>query len=303
MPKILVFGSLNIDDVYTVEHFVRPGETIHPLQYQSFPGGKGLNQCVAFVRAGAQTYLAGKIGEDGQLLTRFLQEAGVDSQYVLPSECRTGRATIQVDAQGQNSIILYQGANADISEEDINEILSAFEAGDILVTQNETNATAMLIEKAFQAGLQVAFNPSPIDASIQSCDLSKVTWLFINEIEGEELTGQSEPEQISAELLRRYPDLKIILTLGKQGVRYQEQGLVAEHGIYPVPVVDTTAAGDTFTGFFLGSIARGETPQSALQLASAASSIAVSAKGAAISIPALEEVIQFIKLHKQEESL
>lgn len=294
MPKVIVFGSLNIDHVYSVQHFVRPGETIHPLQYESFPGGKGLNQCVAFERSGADTYLAGKIGSDGTMLLEFLERVGVNSEFVIRSDERTGCATIQVDENGQNSIILYQGANSQITEKDMDQVFRSFSAGDILVTQNETNVTARLLQKAHDYGLLVAFNPSPIDSEIDRCDLSNVSWLFINEIEGEQLTGYRQPEKITEKLLHAYPEMKIILTLGKDGVRYQDKEHTYSHGIYTMKVVDTTAAGDTFTGFFLGSVAKGEPADHALELASVASSLTVSKKGAAISIPTIQEVMQYL---------
>lgn len=294
MSKVIVFGSLNIDQVYTVEHFVQPGETIQPLRYQSFPGGKGLNQCVAFERSGAETFLAGKIGRDGGMLLDFLHQAGVNTEFVIQSGEKTGCATIQVDSTGQNSIILYQGANASVTEQDVASVLDAFCAGDILVTQNETNATALLLKEASRRGLLTAFNPSPINAAVWECDLSCVTWLFINEIEGEQLTGETEPERITSRLLEQYPNLRVVLTLGKDGVRYQDREQCCTHGIYPLKVVDTTAAGDTFTGFFLGSIAKGESVPRALELASVASSLAVSKQGAAISIPTIREVLEYL---------
>lgn len=290
--KILSLGSLNLDYVYKVEHFVQAGETIASLGRNEFCGGKGLNQSIALARAGAQVYHAGKIGADGDKLKRKLEDNGVNTDFVLVDESLpTGHAVIQVDAKGQNCIIIYGGANRAIQTADIDGILSAFAPGDIMLVQNEISNLGYAIEKAHAAGLQVALNPSPIDAALVSSQaLRYVDWFILNEIEGYELTGERQPQAIGDALHKRFTACRVVLTLGKQGVLYSDGRRTARHGIYDVPVIDTTAAGDTFTGYFLASMTEEISIERALELASKASSLAVSRAGAADSIPSRRQV-------------
>lgn len=290
--KILNFGSINIDNVYHVDDFVKPGETKKSLSFQVFPGGKGLNQSVALARAGAAVYHAGKIGTDGQWLADLMKTSGVDTTLVEKAKCDTGKAIIQVSDTGQNAIILYEGANQEMDRKYIERVLDQFCAGDILVLQNEINLVPEMIELARQRGLKIALNPSPANEVIHQCDLSKIQWLLLNEVEGEWMTGKKEPEEICRELLKAYPDMEVVLTLGSQGVLYQSAEKKCFQKAFKVDAVDTTGAGDTFTGYFLRCVSEGETPEKALRLASKAASIAVSRAGAAVSIPYWSEVVR-----------
>ncbi len=294
MNRILNFGSLNVDHVYTVEHFVRPGETIDSLEMEVFPGGKGLNQSVAFARAGAEVYHAGKIGKDGGFLTQLLQSAGVDVSFVETINGYTGKAIIQVEeSTGQNSIILYGGANRQMTELYIDQVLGAFSGNEILVLQNEINLVEYILRKASKKGMLVALNPSPIGEELKHWDLHGVTWLLLNEIEGEALTGEKEPERITDVFLKQYPQMKIVLTLGKDGALYRDKDKNFRQAIYSTQAVDTTAAGDTFTGYFLAASARGVSPEEAMEEAAKASAITVSRPGAAVSIPTRQEVLSY----------
>lgn len=294
MNRILNFGSLNIDHVYTVEHIVSPGETVDSLEMEVFPGGKGLNQSVALARAGAEVYHAGKIGKDGAFLTHLLQSAGVDVSFVETINGYTGKAIIQVETTtGQNSIILYGGANRQMTELYIDQVLGAFSGNEILVLQNEINLVEYILRKAAKKGIQIALNPSPIGEELKRWDLHGVTWLLLNEIEGEALTGEKDPEQITDSLLKQYPEMKIVLTLGKEGALYRDKDKSFRQGIYQTQAVDTTAAGDTFTGYFLAASARGVSPEEAMEEAAKASAITVSRPGAAVSIPTRQEVLSY----------
>ncbi len=294
MNRILNFGSLNVDHVYTVEHFVRPGETIDSLEMEVFPGGKGLNQSVAFARAGAEVYHAGKIGKDGGFLTQLLQSAGVDVSFVETINGYTGKAIIQVEeSTGQNSIILYGGANRQMTELYIDQVLGAFSGNEILVLQNEINLVEYILRKASKKGMLVALNPSPIGEELKHWDLHGVTWLLLNEIEGEALTGEKEPERITDVFLKQYPQMKIVLTLGKDGALYRDKDKNFRQAIYSTQAADTTAAGDTFTGYFLAASARGASPEEAMEEAAKASAITVSRPGAAVSIPTRQEVLSY----------
>ena len=294
MNRILNFGSLNVDHVYTVEHFVRPGETIDSLEMEVFPGGKGLNQSVALARAGAEVYHVGKIGKDGGFLTQLLQSAGVDVSFVETINGYTGKAIIQVEeSTGQNSIILYGGANRQMTELYIDQVLGAFSGNEILVLQNEINLVEYILRKASKKGMLVALNPSPIGEVLKHWDLHGVTWLLLNEIEGEALTGEKEPERITDVFLKQYPQMKIVLTLGKDGALYRDKDKNFRQAIYSTQAVDTTAAGDTFTGYFLAASARGASPEEAMEEAAKASAITVSRPGAAVSIPTRQEVLSY----------
>ena len=188
--KILNFGSLNIDYVYNVDHFVQKGETISSSQMNIFSGGKGLNQSVALGRAGAKVFHAGRIGKDGEFLVEQLKEAGVNTDLVVVDEdCSTGHAIIQNDAEGDNCILLYGGANQRITKEQIDAALEQFDAGDYLVLQNEISNLPYLMEKAAEKQMKIVLNPSPMDEKIKALPLDKVTLFFVNEIEAER-TGE-----------------------------------------------------------------------------------------------------------------
>lgn len=289
--KILNFGSLNLDYVYSVDHFVRAGETISSSLMEQFCGGKGLNQSVAFARAGADVYHAGCIGAEGGMLRRMLDDSGVNTRFVktVPNVA-CGHAIIQVNKNGENCILLYGGANQAITEDFMDEVFSDFSEGDLLMLQNEVNGLATMIQKAKEKNMTVALNPSPFNEKITALDLSLIDWIILNETEGCEITGKQEAGDILDTLLERYPHMRVVLTLGSQGAIYADAARRTAQSIFPAHVVDTTAAGDTFTGFFFASVLSGESPETALRIASAASSITVSRKGAAPSIPTMQEL-------------
>lgn len=167
--KVLNFGSLNIDYVYSLDHFVQKGETISSRSLNIFSGGKGLNQSVALGRAGAEVYHAGAIGQDGDFLTDILRDAGVRTEYVRRlSSVRTGNAIIQRDSKGDNCIILYGGANQSIEKAQVDETLDQFSEGDFLVLQNEINELPYIMEQAHKKGLRIVLNPSPWMRKLQS---------------------------------------------------------------------------------------------------------------------------------------
>lgn len=293
--KILNFGSLNIDNVYQVDHFVRKGETISSKSLTLFSGGKGLNQSVALGRAGAKVWHAGSIGKDGLFLLETLRTAGVNVSCVrVLEEGKTGNAIIQNDAEGDNCILLYGGANQRIIREQIDETLSHFSAEDFLVLQNEVNELPYLVQKAHEKGMRIVLNPSPMDEKIFEINLSLVDLFVLNDLEAAELTRGTgtEPATMLALLQRKFPSTCFVLTLGPQGAYYADAKQTIWQEIYPAKVVDTTAAGDTFTGYFLAAILEGKSVKASLDLAAKAAAIAVSRPGAAPSIPKLDEVLK-----------
>ncbi len=289
--KIYNLGSLNIDYVYSVPHFVQPGETLSSAKLEIFPGGKGMNQSVALAKAGARVIHGGRIGDNGGFLKEILGQAGADTSFVAVDASSTGHAMIQVDENGQNCILLFSGANHSFTEEFVREILADAQAGDIILLQNEINLLDVIFAVAAEKQLQIAFNPSPFTEDLLKLPLHQVKWWLCNEIEGGQLTGKSDPEEILISMQEKFPGSSIVLTLGKDGCMFTDGKQVLRQPIFPVKAVDTTAAGDTFTGFFLASVAEGKAVADALRIASRASSIAVSRMGASSSVPTLAEVL------------
>ena len=290
--KILCLGSINIDYVYKVDHLVRSGETVAAFDRKEFCGGKGLNQSIALARAGAKVYNAGKIGADGIELRYKMMQYGVNTDFtIVDGSLPTGHAFIQVDPRGQSSIVVYGGANLNITKQDIDGIIANFKEGDVVLMQNEISNVDYAIEKAHYCGMRVALNPSPIDNKLLSSEsLKYVEWFILNEIEGYEFTCEREPENICRTLCERYPGSRVVLTLGGNGVVYYDRETTASHGVYDVPVIDSTGAGDTFVGFFLQAIMEEQSVEKALELASKAASLTVSREGASDAIPSREEV-------------
>jgi len=282
---------LNIDYVYSVDSTVKPGETIRVNDRQVFCGGKGLNQSIALANAAADVYHAGLIGQDGTMLLDALGKAGVNTSLVRMVEGGSSHAIIQVDRSGQNSILFYPGDNLKVTGDFIDDVLSKFEKGDYLLLQNEVDNTQLIIKMGHEKGLKVVFNPSPIQESIKNYPLHLVDIFVLNEIEGSMLSGRNEPEEILYSMMNLYPDAHIVLTLGEKGALYGYKGQKIFQPAYKAQAVDTTAAGDTFTGFFLAAFIKGNEVKEALDLAARAAAICVSRKGAAPSIPKLSELV------------
>ena len=293
--KIYNFGSLNVDRVYGVEDFVRAGETILAKSLSFFPGGKGLNQTIALARAGANVYHVGCIGRDGGILKDTLVENQVPLTYVKEMDADGGHTALQVSKSGQNAIIVYSGTNHMLTENFVDEVMQTIEPGDYVLMQNEINLVPYIIRKAKEAGAQVALNPSPITKELMSYPLEMVDLFIVNEIEGEAVTGEKEPQKILTAFREKYPHAKIVLTLGSEGSCYQDETTFAMQEIYKNTVVDTTGAGDTYCGYLLTCLMEDVPVKEALHMATAASSIAVSRQGAAPSIPKREEVEAFLK--------
>ena len=289
--KVLNFGSLNIDYVYQMEHFIRPGETAPCKSLTTGCGGKGLNQSIALAKAGTEVYHAGFYGQEGQFLLDKMKAAGVDTSLMRLGQGANGHAIIQVDENGQNCIILYGGTNRQITESYADEVLSHFAAGDVLVLQNEINNMPYIMKKAHERGLRIAFNAAPYGQEILGYPLETVTWLIVNEIEGAGLSGKTDFDEIAGTLMQKYPGMGIMLTMGKSGCLYKSADETVRLGACHVDAVDTTAAGDTFIGYFVRGILQGLSMKDTLRQATVASAIAVTRPGAGDSVPAIDEVL------------
>lgn len=289
--KVLCFGSANLDHVYNVEHFTQPGETQSCVSYSIKCGGKGNNQAIAMALAGNDTYFAGVIGPDGELLRKTLIEKGVNTDYLKKADQPTGHAIIEVDRNGQNHILLYGGTNKSISTEYIDSVLEHFSPDDVVVLQNEINNIPYIIDKCYEKGMQIFFNAAPFDDSVKKFPMEKVTWLIVNETEGAGLSGEKDFEKIPQVLRAKYPATNILLTLGKDGSRVVTDCQDIRVAARKVKAVDTTGAGDTYVGYFVRGILDGMSLQEAADLATRASAISVTKAGAVDSIPAYEQVV------------
>lgn len=291
--KVLNFGSLNLDHVYAVEHIVQPGETIASTDYRLFAGGKGANQSVALARADATVCHGGMIGQEGLWLRDKMRLEGINVDNVVVADSPGGHAIIQVDTEGQNSIVLFGGANQLISDQHVNAALNTCVPGDVLLLQNEINKTADLIAAGHAAGLTVCFNPAPMAPEVLDFPLDQVDILILNENEGAALAQTDILDRIPAKLRERWPNTRVVLTLGKHGVHYLDGETECQVDAYRVSAVDTTAAGDTFIGYFLAGTLEGMEVEQALALACKAAALSVTKPGAMDSIPLREDVELF----------
>lgn len=290
MASIFNFGSLNIDHVYRVDHFVAPGETLDSRSYERFPGGKGFNQSVALARAGIRVRHAGKIGADGRWLKQYLSESGADTTFVEETETPTGHAIIQVTPQGENSIILHGGANRAITPADATRMLASTRPGDWLLLQNEISAMPEILGIAARQGMTIALNPAPMNDAILQLPLDLVSVFILNEVEAGMLTGVRTESDMLAAMRRRFPKAAVVLTLGVKGARYADPTQELAVPALKVKAVDTTAAGDTFIGYFLAERLLGRDVKTALSTACKAAAICVTRPGAAVSIPRRDEI-------------
>lgn len=291
MRKYLVFGSLNVDHNYHLDHIAAPKETISAQRYTVAAGGKGLNQSIALAKTGCHVYLAGVMGSGAELLAETLAQFSVDTRFLKHVDSPNGHAVIQLDAAGQNSIIVYPGSNALVDDAYSDEVLSHFDAGDFLVLQNEISGLDHIITTAHEKGMVILMNPSPISEALFRLPLQYVDYLFINEVEGQAFTGESQAMRILAAMADQYPDAHVILTVGPQGAYYQYRHDILFRAADDAEPVDTVGAGDAFMGYFTYGLAQDYTPQQCLDIASKASAITITRPGAAASIPTIEEVL------------
>lgn len=299
--RVLNFGSLNMDYVYQVEHMTRAGETQQSLSMEIFAGGKGLNQSIALSRAGVPVYHAGLVGDDGQLLLDTCKQNRIDSSFIRTIEGKGGHTIIQVDKGAQNCIVLYGGSNNRITKEFVDEVMDFFTEGDLILLQNEINLLDYIINRAYDKRMTIVLNPSPYNEKLDLCDLSKVSVFMMNEIEGSIISkGITEPTKILDYMMKSYPSSKVVLTLGSDGAYYCDRKQRCYQAIFPVKAVDTTAAGDTYTGYFIYGMINKLPVEEILKLAACASSIAVSRKGAVNSIPMMEEVKNALLLNDND---
>lgn len=288
--RVLNYGSINVDHVYTVDHISNPGETVAALDYQVFAGGKGANQSAALARAGALVCHGGRVGLQGAWVVDKLAALGADVRFVGIHDEPTGHALIQVDRHGQNSIVLFPGANMRQAPEAMATALSHFREGDILLLQNEINELSYLIEQGSARGLRVFYNPAPAASWVRHLPLHAVDTVVLNQTEAAALTNADGALAQLDVASRTWKDVDWVLTLGAEGVAYSGRS-----GSFTLPAlaaeaVDTTGAGDTFIGYYVASVAAGARPYEAAMRAIRAAAVCVTRRGAMDSIPAASEL-------------
>lgn len=290
MATIYNLGSINTDHFYRLPHLPEPGETLAATQYERGLGGKGANQSVALARAGAKVLHIGAVGADGVWMVDRMTAAGVDCRHVEQSAAASGHAIINVDAQAENTIILYPGANRAISRDWVIGALSGARAADVLVMQNETAHQIETARFGQEQGLKVVYSAAPFEADAVRSVLPFISVLILNAVEAAQLC-----EALGVEL-NEVPVPQILVTHGSNGAVWHDlaQGREIAVPAFKVNAVDTSGAGDTFAGFFVAGIAEGMPPETAMRLASAASALKVTRAGTADAIPTREEVTQFL---------
>ena len=300
MTRIINFGSLNIDYVYQVDHFLRAGETLAAAKRSIHMGGKGLNQTVALYRSGQSVSHVGILGEDGKALFDFLKSSSVQTDFLkIASNGSSGHTIIQVTPDGENAILYYPGTNHELTENLIDSALNASSQNDVVLVQNEVNDVAQIITKAKKKGLRTVFNPAPFTNEVLHYPLDAVDALILNETEAAAMInmGNTDPLELIQELKKRLPNSLIILTTGRKGLVYTNPGINGKAmPAYKMPAIDTTGAGDTFVGFALRAIvdfwekADRKQFEKLLDDAILAAGLSVTKAGAVDSIPTLTEV-------------
>lgn len=293
---IIVFGSMNIDLVMPVDHFPKKGETVMcATDYLSRPGGKGANQAIAAVRAGAKVAMVGKVGDDafGRRSVNNLKTQGIWTTGIGISERPTGCATIAVDRKGANIIIVAPGANLDATSDQIpDEILTG---RNVVLTQLETPPleTFDVLARAKKGGAATILNASPAGA-IPAEALGSIDYLIVNEIEAQQLAeGFGLDDKDPAAIARKVDamgDLACIVTLEEKGLVAAKGGELYTAGVLPVEVVDSTGAGDAFCGFFAASLQMGAPWLNALHFASVGASLSCLGLGAQAGMPAFDDI-------------
>ncbi len=295
--RVVVLGSINIDHVTVTDRFPLPGETITGESFFTAIGGKGANQAVAAAKCGANVIMLGTVGLDtsGTRALEILQESGVRTNAVLRSNLPTGTAHITVNGMGENSIILVPGANYHHGGLTA-EHKAVIESAAILLLQLEV--PLRLIEEAASYakdhGVFIILTPAPVQPLPKSL-LTNIDLIVANEGESLAITSQDEPTAAAAMLLS---DCKaVLITRGDRGCHYQSATRSLAVPAFKVPVVDTTAAGDTFIGAAAACLARGQPIPEALKWASAAAALTVGSRGAIQSMPSQAEVESFLETH------
>lgn len=296
MLKILVIGSINMDYVCTVDELPKKGETLLSNGFVDSGGGKGANQAVAARRLGAEVAMIGAVGKDvsGDKLIDSLRKEGINVDYIKRVDIPTGNAIVTVDKNGDNTIVVYSGANFQVDEELINSCEAVIEENDFIILQLEIPMNTVLYSAklAKKHGKKVVLNPAPAK------ELPKEIYEYIdyitpNETELARITGIDDVKLASKELINRGAK-NVVVTLGEKGSYYLGDGEL-EVESFKIEAVDTTAAGDSFNGALAVALGEGKSIEEALKYANAVGALTTTKIGAQVSLPYKEEVKEFLK--------
>jgi ribokinase len=279
-------GSINADLFYQVPHLIGPGETLASTEHSRGLGGKGANMSVATSRAAARAVHIGAVGPDGRWAVDRLLEYGVDTRHITEVSDPTGHAVIMVDPAGENAILLFPGANHAITDTHIANALGEATEDDTFLFQNETSAQVEGATLASAKGMRVVYAAAPFDADAVLAVLPLLDMLVMNAVEAQQLT------EATGIALTDLPVRDIVVTLGGDGCRWLNTDTGADRHFPAIPVtpVDTTGAGDTFTGFLVAALDRGLPMEQAISLGQQAGAIMVTRHGTADVIPDLKDV-------------
>ncbi len=284
-------GSINADLLYSVAHLPARGETLAATGLRQGLGGKGANMSVAAARGAARVVHIGAVGPDGRWAKDLLTEYGVDTRHIETVSEVTGHAIILLDQAGENTIVIHPGANQAIPQHRIGLALAEASPGDFLLMQNETNGQAYSASIGADMGLRVAYAAAPFNVDAVLAVLDKLDILVLNEVEAEQLTAGigKTPDALGVQ--------DVVVTLGSQGCRWfqAKTGVVRTFPALPVTPVDTTGAGDTFTGYLLAGLDRKMPMEQAISLATKAAALMVTRVGTADVIPDLLEIQQMVQ--------
>lgn len=298
-PDVVVIGSLNMDLVVRAPRLPKGGETLAGHDFATAPGGKGANQAVAAARLGARVAMIGCVGADpyGDFLTRSLVQEGIDCRGVsVAAEVPTGIASILVDDQGQNAIVIVAGGNGELSAAHLQAQESLLDQAKLVIAQLEVPLATVgaALARAHALGKTVILNPAPATGPLPADWYAHIDYLVPNESEASLLTGLPVDNLAQAEAaacqLVAAGARQVLLTLGGQGLLQVTADSCRHHPATPVKAVDTTAAGDTFLGGFAAGLAEGLSVEAAIALGQQAAAIAVTRPGAQPSIPTRQEL-------------
>jgi ribokinase len=296
LGSAIVIGGLNVDTTMFVSALPKQGETIFGSGVATDIGGKGLNQALALHRAGARVHLAGAVGGDaeGVMICQFLEEQGIGVDHIAKLDgADSGRALITVGDDGENTIVVIPGANAQLGEEHVEALVEATDAS-LMVANLE--APLPVVARAFEAAqvrdIRTVLNPSPMQAGMDRL-LAATDIVVLNEEEATALAGpvpeKGEPADLAQHLRTLGPDA-VVLTVGGKGCYYADGATSFHVPALAVDVVDTTAAGDTFLGYFAAGLVHNMLPEAACAIATKAAGLCVQKAGASGSIPTRSEV-------------
>ncbi|MFD1913650.1 ribokinase [Halodurantibacterium flavum] len=277
-------GSINIDHFYRLPHLPAPGETLAATEYRQGLGGKGANQSVAAARAGATVHHIGAVGEADEAVIHRLEAEGIDTAPIARLSGTTGHAIINIDASGENSIVIHAGANRALPRDWVTDALDQAQAGDILLIQNETSHQAYAAELARARGLRVIYSAAPFSVDAVREVLPHIHILCVNAIEEQQLLAA----------LGKVEGPDLIVTRGGDGAEWRGMAKVPA---FAVDAVDTTGAGDCFTGNIAAALDAGFSPTDAMRRASAAAAIQVTRHGTADAMPDAAEIEDFLYRH------